>query len=252
MDVPLIWEWNPWVEAGGVLLLAGYTMAARQWHARAIVFAAGVAVLLLALVSPLDNLAEHLFSAHMVQHLLLVLIGPMLLTIGLTENAARRIFRMRFLGGAESGLSRPVVAWTAGIAAMAAWHIPALFNAAMASPLLAAGEHVSLVVCGVLFWWPIFSPLPDRRLTPFPAAIVYLAAACMACTIIGVLITFSPPGVYPRYGGGVWGISPSTDHQLGGILMWVPGCLLYLSLIMAMFARWYGAPEQLSPEALTS
>ena len=145
---------------------------------------------------------------------------------------------------------------------MAFWHIPLLFNAALSNEALHIFEHLTLLIGGTIFWWPILSPLPECRLRPVPQGVAYLFTSCLACTSLGVLITFAPELLYPAYAQpfdtfGIlpvvrdrWGISPAMDQQIGGLLMWVPGCLVYLTAIMAMFARWYGEePKNSSMEA---
>ena len=104
-----------------------------------------------------------------------------------------------------------------------------------------------------MFWWPILSPVLRLRLQPVPQGVSYLFTACLACTAIGVLITFSPRLLYTSYVNppdlygalsliqSGWGMTPALDQQVGGLLMWVPCCLVYLTAIMAMFGRWYSA-----------
>ncbi len=158
------------------------------------------------------------FSLHMAMHIALVLIVP--------AGVCR-------LAGGRGRSPHVAVAWCAGIGAMAFWHVPAIFNAAMSRPALHLIELISLLCAGTLFWWPI---LGDRRLKPVPHGIAYLVSACFACTIMGILITFSPTLLYPMAGD-------LKDQRIGGLLMWVPGCLIYLAAVMAMFARWYGEEQ---------
>jgi putative membrane protein len=125
---------------------------------------------------------------------------------------------------------------------MLAWHIPTLFNAALANDGLHIFQHLSFLVTGVIFWWPILSPLQNRRL-PALAAISYLFSACLCCSLLGAFLTFGPVGLYPAYLNPLvpnpFGLDPKSDQQLGGLLMWVPGCFVYLSAILATVMRWY-------------
>ena len=228
---------------------------------RAFCWFAGIAILLLALVSPFDELADmYLFSFHMAKHILFVLVVPALLLVGLPPDAlplARnpRLSRVRRL------LGNPVFAWTAGIGAMAFWHLPVVFNAALSHESLHIVEHLSLLAGGTIYWWPVLSPVAQLRLRPVPQAAAYLFTSCLACTSMGVLITFAPRLLYPAYANphdayGIlpmirdqWGISAAMDQQIGGLLMWVPCCLVYLIAIMAMFARWYGEEHSAVAEA---
>ena len=139
------------------------------------------------------------------------------------------------------------------------WHAPALCNAAVASRPVHALQTVSLLVLGSLFWRQILAPREEERLSP-PRAIFYLFSACVACSVLGIIITFSPVTVcsiytmQPNDRFGMlqtirtgWGFSPERDQQIGGLLMWVPMCLIYLTAILAQLTRWFAQPA--SPTA---
>jgi len=134
------------------------------------------------------------------------------------------------------------------------WHEPALCNAAVSSRPVHALQTVSLIVLGGLFWRQILAPRQNERLSP-PAAVLYLFAACFACSVLGIIITLSPVAVCSVYTMPQpdhlellraiqhrWGITPERDQQIGGLLMWVPMCLVYLGAILAQLARWFGEP----------
>lgn len=154
------------------------------------------------------------FSLHMALHIVCVLVIPALLLLGAPRLPAFRI--------------PAALAWIAGIGAMAFWHIPAIFNAAMMHESLHIVELLSLLAGGTLYWWPILSP---ARLQPVPQAAAYLVSSCLACTAMGIVIAFAPAPLYLH--------ASISDQQIGGLLMWVPCCLVYLTATMAMFARWY-------------
>jgi cytochrome c oxidase assembly factor CtaG len=141
---------------------------------------------------------------------------------------------------------------------MIVWHVPALFNAALADDGIHILQHLSFLVTGVIFWWPVLAPSETRRMAPF-AAISYLFGACLTCSLLGAALTFAHPGLYPAYLNprdslGIlpllrnqWGLDPKTDQQLGGLLMWVPGCFVYLTAILATVTHWYEeAPKRLT------
>lgn len=255
------WDWKPSVVVGCAALVAAYVWAVRfRFSQKTAAFLMGVLLTFLALVSPLDELADrYLFSVHMGKHILFVLVVPALLLLGVPAAPVRHALRYRPAAFTEHLLGTPAVAWIAGIGAMAFWHIPVLFNAALSNEALHIFEHLTLLVGGTIFWWPILSPLAESRLRPVPQGAAYLFTACLACTSLGVLITFAPRLLYPAYAQpsdlyGIlpvirdrWGISPAMDQQIGGLLMWVPGCVIYLTAIMAMFARWYGEDANESP-----
>jgi putative membrane protein len=205
-------------------------------------------VLFLTLMSPINTLADgYLFSAHMLQHILLLLVVPALLLLSLPSSLSLAV-RPRFLG-------HPFAGWVAGVGAMWFWHAPAMCNAAASSVPVHALQTGSLLVLGSLFWRQILAPRDEERLSP-PGAVIYLFSACVTCSVLGIIITFSPVTVCSNYSMSPanhlellqiirsgWGISPDRDQQIGGLLMWVPMCLIYLSAIFAQIARWFAESE---------
>jgi len=266
MTVPhflaLTWPWEPSVVLGCAVLLGGYLAAARNRTARETwCFVAGVVVLGLALDSPIDTLGDrYLFSAHMLQHLLLILVVPPLLLLGVPPAPAgstRWQSRVPAAARRAAGtLGRPAVAWLAGVGTMWLWHAPALYNAALAYGIVHIAQHLMFLATSAIFWWPILAPGGAARLALLPA-IVYLLAAALAAGVLGILLTFAPAGLYPAYlhppdplGLGPllrdgWGLSPETDQQVGGLLMWIPGGLAYLCAMLGVLARWYAGAERM-------
>jgi cytochrome c oxidase assembly factor CtaG len=253
----ITWDWYPSVVIGCAGLLVVYLATLRsRWTSRAWYFIAGVVVLLLALVSPLDGLGDtYLFSAHMAQHMLLLLAVPPLLLLGTPRWLEEWIVRQPPLGRIEHILSRPLLAWSIGTGMVWAWHAPGLYNAALANENIHTLEHLCFLVTGTIFWWPCLRPVVEARLAPL-TTVVYLFAGGAANCILGLVLTYAPPGLYPAYVHPVdslgalplirdqWGLSPELDQQLGGILMWVLGMLVYLGAIVGALARWYSAPEE--------
>ena len=249
------WEMHPTVVIGCLAMLGCYFVSWPRIAKRAVYFCLGVLVLCLSLVSPIDPLGdEYLFSAHMLQHLLLILIVPPLLIAGLTPERVSSWLQNRLIHHSEKVLTRPSVAWSANMLMMAVWHIPALYNAANAVTAVHVFEHLTFLVTGCMFWWPIFSPLEEERMQP-GKAIVYLFAAAVISTVLGILITFLPVGHYKPYlhpedelGAlhlvrDVWGVSAVEDEKLAGLLMWVPGCSMYFGVILLELGRWYRTPD---------
>ncbi len=245
------WSWNP-----AVLVLSGVALAAYLWAfgltRRILYLIAGLGVFVLTLVSPLNALADgYLFSAHMLQHILLLLIVPALFLMSLPRCVS--------LGARSSLLANPLVGWFAGVGAMWLWHARPLCNAAVSSHLVGALQISSLLLLGGIFWRQILAPREEERISA-PGAVIYLFSACVACSILGILITFSPVSVCPIYAQPVadqlgilnliqsnWGFTPDKDQQIGGLLMWVPMCLVYLSAIIAQLARWFAQPVAAAP-----
>jgi len=254
--------WNERSPVWGIILLAtfAYTSAvqARGASGRQIAcFVLAAITLALALASPLAAIASgYSFSAHMMQHLLLLLIVPLLAILAWPSS------NIPATGEVFPASNRDVItmSWLAGVGAMWFWHVPALCNAAMQHSAVFAVQATSLVAAGAAFWWPVFRPQLRRRMPPHLAG-AYLFSGCLGCTLLGIYITFSPISVCPLYSSGgsspelmrlvhqQWGLSHRVDQEVGGLLMWVPACMVYLGAILARFSGWYQVPEgRLAPE----
>ncbi len=245
------WDWSPSVLAACAATLFLYGLACRwKFSGKSFFSLAGLALLFLALDSPISFLARGtLFSAHMLQHLLLVLIVPPLLLLGLPAGGARGPIP----GWFPPWGSHPLVAWFSGVGAMWIWHAPVLCDAAASNGGVRVLQTFSLLFLGALFWRPIVSAREEDRLSPL-AGIPYLFTACVACSLLGIWITFAPVGVCPVYLDPVdplgvlpvirngWGLTPAADRQIGGLLMWVPACLIYLGAILLLLGRFYRRP----------
>lgn len=249
------WNAEPTVIAGAAAALALWALlAGPRTPGRAVRFGAGLAALLLALLSPLDVLSDaYLFSAHMLQHVLLTFVAPPLLLAGVGPEAWERLLARRGPREAEAILARPFVALPVAMGALALWHVPALYDAALASEPLHAFQHLVFLAAFSVFWWPLVAPGP-RRLAP-GAAIAYLGAAAAGCAILGVLVTFAPLGTWSHYLGdedplAIRGwlsavITPAEDQQLGGLLMWVASTPLLLGPALAALGRAFrGGPGE--------
>lgn len=212
-------------------------------------FFIGVIVLLLVTISPLSYLGmRYLFSAHMIEHIVLLLIVPPFLLAGTNKNLLQRLQNSSFRKVGNTLFSVPV-AWIIGVGSMYFWHIPQLFDAMKKSAALHSVHVVSLLLAGVIFIWPVYSPISWKRLTPLQSAL-YLFIACVGCTILGILITFGSPSLYIPYFTGdsaaiwslirdSWGITASIDQQAAGLIMWVPACIIYITNIMLILAGYY-------------
>ena len=258
------WTVEPWVLLFALAMIAIYLlMPGRKRGWKPLLFAGGIGLMVLALVSPLDYLGRnYLFSAHMIQHILLLLVIPLMLLAGIPEEAAERALKVPVAGGVLKFLGNPVPAWLLGVGSMWVWHMPSLHETVLRNEGLYIGQQISFVLIGMIFWWPVFSPVERVRLAPLPATL-YLASACLGCSILGMLITFAGAGLYPSYvnpadSAGILSyirndlcITPGIDQQIGGLTMWVPGCLIYLAASMVTIARWYAAPEHDSAGAGT-
>jgi cytochrome c oxidase assembly factor CtaG len=251
-----LWFWASPVWLVAAALLVGYLLvvrgAGRTQRASGLV---GLLVLTLAFVSPVGVLADgYLLSAHMVQHLVLLLIVPVCVLLSLPKQQAQRWFSRPQFDRVGRLLAVAPIGWVAGVGAMWFWHVPTLCSAAAQQPTLGVVRDVSLVLAGVAFWWPIYAPCDRYRLHPLNG-IAYLFSACLGCTLLGIYLTFSPLSVCPAFASPVdrigilntlynAGLTPGVDQHLSGLIMWIPPCGLYLAAIVSLLCRWYSTAEQ--------
>jgi cytochrome c oxidase assembly factor CtaG len=216
----------------------------------ACVFAIGWITLAAALVSPLSSASEGVFSAHMIQHELLMVIAAPLMVLGRPlaiwtwalppawRRAAAMPFRQGGVASAWRFISAPAAAFMLHAAAIWIWHAPALFERAEASVALHALQHSAFLFTALLFWWSLLKP---ARQGVVGAAVLCLFLTMLHTGALGVLLTFSSDVWYPASTSGAhhWGLTPLEDQQLGGLIMWVPGGLPYVIAALALAARWF-------------
>ena len=246
------WHWHP--EVGfGLAGLAGLYLAAvgplrrhRGWGPRPpalqiVAFLDGVLVMAGALLGPLAELAEHVaLSAHMVQHLLLVLVVPPLWLLGLPAWLLRPLLRVPGLGRAGWALTRPPVAFVLGSVPLVIWHLPLLYGAALERVAVHILEHLTLLAGALALWWPVAGPLPEWPRPPSLVQLLYLFLCTIPMTIAAAPITLADDVLYPYYLGqrSAWPLSPLTDQEVAGILMWLGGTVGYLIAGTIVFFRW--------------
>jgi putative membrane protein len=289
------WAWDPFVLTWLGLLIGAYTVgsmrlwrrsgAGRKVRLRAsLYFAAAILTLIVAIISPLDAFAHALFSAHMVQHLLLILVAAPLLVL------ARPLPTMLWALHGTRGLPaviRPLVrgltallrsvwfaplAWVLHAAALWFWHMPRAYDAAVADPFVHALEHLAFFGTAVLFWWAVFGPAGAGRIDR-GVGVLYTFTMAVQGSILAALLTFAPTNWYSAHGAGVviWRLAHPTgeptaeglficgpvdpvalsqamleDQQLAGLLMWIPSGIVYTLVALWLLAAWLKEAEQRS------
>jgi len=211
-----------------------------------VMFYSGLAVLFFSLNGWLHDLSDwYLFSAHMVQHLLLTLLVPPLLIAGTPGWMLRPALRYRPIAIVAHVLTSPKVCFATFQIVLAAWHVPALYNTAMASHNVHIVQHLMFMVAAVLLWWPILSPLPELPRLSYPMQMLYLFLTTIPMSVVAVYITYSDNLLYPAYAAAprILGILPLEDQLIGGLIMWIPGGLLFFAVIAVIFYRWQGRGE---------
>jgi putative membrane protein len=232
---------------------------------RVAAFYAGLAVVAVALLSPVGALGEALFSVHMVQHLLLVLAAPPLLVYGSplvpallgvplgVRRALRRLQGLGVLIPVRRALESPIAVGAAHALAMWSWHLPKLYEAGLASPLWHAAEHATFLWTALLFWSLVLGGA-SRRLLPHGAAILLVFATALQSAALGAVLTFATRPLYPAHfrWAGIWGVDPLTDQQLAGLVMWVPAGAVYLVTMAALFLAWLRDVERRTPAGVVA
>ena len=218
-------------------------------------FALGWAALVLALVSPVHAWGSVLFSAHMTQHELLMLVAAPLLVLGrpivpflwaLPRSWAVTLARWSKLGAWERmwrTISNPVVAWIIHAVVLWAWHAPALFQATLENESIHALQHASFLFSALLFWWAVIHG--RQRALGFGFAVLYMFTTALHSGLLGALLTFANSVWYPDYAErtAAWGLTPLEDQQIGGLIMWIPAGLVYIAAGLALFAGWLRESE---------
>ncbi|WP_427915107.1 cytochrome c oxidase assembly protein [Ramlibacter sp. MMS24-I3-19] len=260
---PSLWEWNlaPWLLAlllgSGVLYAHGIR---RLWRSAGrgrgipmtavVAFALGWLTLVLALVSPLDPLGGRLFSAHMVQHELLMVVAAPLLVMGRplaawtwafeppVRQALGRTARTAPVQAVWQVLTEPMIAWGLHAVALWSWHVPSLFTAALENEGLHVLQHFTFFASALFFWWAALGHDP-RRGQGTGQAIALLFTTMLHTAALGALLSLAPTPWYEPYIAttNALGIDPVDDQQLGGLVMWVPAGLAYVVVALVLLGR---------------
>ncbi len=275
------WSWR--IDVIAVLLLAGtlYTTGwlqlqkrrspgrvkrsprrlATGWRLAA--YLSGLVVVGVALMSPIDVLGGQLFYMHMIQHLLLVMIAPPLMMIanpfpiflwGLPVKArgkAAGLFspKASFRHHLRS-FTPPGVAWIIFIVAFLGWHDPNAYNAALQNELIHDLEHLTFFLTGMLYWWHVTQVGPRiHKRFPVGARIAFLLVTVPINMFLGVAITFSSQPIYTYYTGvpRIGGLTVMEDQMLGGLIMWIPGSMMFIIAALILIAGIVSAEEDKEP-----
>ena len=222
--------------------------AIRTWEA--LCFALGWLALFVALVSPLHAWGQVLFSAHMTQHEILMLVAAPLLVLGrpliaflwaLPLNWSRglgNVAKIGWLNRLWRTLTIPLVAWLVHAIALWVWHVPLLFDSVLHYESVHTAQHLTFLISALLFWWALIHG--PQGAMGYGAAVLYLFTTSIHSGILGALLTLAGTVWYPSYVGltSSWGLTPLEDQQLGGLIMWIPAGLVYLIAGLALFAGW--------------
>jgi putative membrane protein len=263
----LPWNWEVWILVCLGLAVFGYAYGLRRLnaHARArifgvwrmVSFAAGIGTLFAALISPLDALDDQLFSAHMVQHLLLMMVAAPLLVWSRPAMAflwafpisTRRVIgRLWIRGGLQRGvhaLMSPFVVWLMCSTVLWFWHLPGPYDRALANEAVHTLEHCCFFITALMFWSLVIEPFGRRRLD-YGSTLIFVATLGVQNGLLGALLTLAG---HPFYGAhanttAAWGLTPLEDQQLAGIIMWIPASVIHLTSLGVLFVLWMQNAER--------
>ncbi len=232
--------------AGPILAGAAYFVRARTLQrqgrpvsfARQLSFALGIACLLLSLGSPVAHIGEELLLAHMAQHLLMADIGALLIVLGLTGPILQPILGLRLVERLRA-LAHPAVALPLWAVDLYVWHLPVLYQAALASEPVHALQHATFVAFGVNVWLSLLGPLPRPEWFGNGARLIYIFLMRMAGALLANVLMWSGAVLYPDYAAGeaLWGISALNDQGTAGVIMMVEGSILTLVLLGWLFLK---------------
>lgn len=255
----LEWEWDPFVVTPlaisfglysiGLVALwrrAGIGRGVAVWQASC--FFLGWLTLVGALVSPLHEYAEHLFTAHMIEHELLMAVAAPLLAVsrplGTFLHAVPRPARLALISAAGNNavrwlwarLTSPLMATMLHGMAIWIWHIPALLDGTLTSELLHRLQHICFLVTALFFWWAVFR----RPVREYGLGALHVFVTMMHTGLLGALLTLAPRDAYPlqTHDAPLFGLTPLEDQQLAGLFMWVPGGAIYLGCGLALLWAW--------------
>jgi putative membrane protein len=269
-----VWEFDPSILIGIALWTIGYIFLVRYFNRRKesghifephqqLFFHLGTLVLFIALVSPLDHLADvFLFSAHMVQHLLLLMVAPPLWLMGFPSGVFDEQISGKAIKAILRAVTNPVLAFFLFNIVFLAWHIPRLYDAALSNENIHIIEHLSFIAVASIGWWPLLGFLPETApRVSIPVQVIYCFLMMLPATILAAIITFAPNPLYPFYlnapkvigntvlpafanGPRLWGLSVMDDQEISGLIMWVPGNMVFFSAAMLVLRKWYQKEEK--------
>jgi cytochrome c oxidase assembly factor CtaG len=251
------WTFEPAVLAGAAAAawlylrrwrqVAAELGSARAGRLRAASFLAGLAFVLVALVSPIDRLSDQVFFVHMIQHVLLLDVVPILLICGLTKLLLRPVTRrLTHVERAAGPLGHPIFAIVLYVGTVWSWHVPAMYDAALQHPLIHVLEHTTYAVAGSLYWWHLLSPIRSRQRLAGMGPALYMAATKLLVGLLGITLVFANGSLYDFYArhAGYWGLSAHADQALAGGVMALEQSLVMGIALAVLFARMLSESER--------
>jgi cytochrome c oxidase assembly factor CtaG len=251
------WSLEPVVIVGvlvlGSLYVVGWRRARteRERHppswARLSAFLGGLLIILIALISPVDSLGDQLMVMHMLQHILLLDVAPILLILGLTKVLMRPVTRRVHTVERRAGyLAHPAFAVLAYAGIMWLWHIPAMYDAALNNQGIHVLEHICFAAVGTLYWWHLLAPIRGRMRLGGMGPIAYMVSTKLLVGLLGVTLAFAPSDIYPFYAHHphYWGLTPTEDQNMAGLLMALEQSVVMGIALVILFVQMLSESER--------
>lgn len=251
----IAWTFEPSVAVGVAVLGSVYLLgwrrarrprdgrppsAHRPGYGRLALFGLGLATIVIALLSPIDSLGDQMLVMHMVQHMLLLDLVPILLIVGLNKVLLRPVTRrVRWLEERAGPLGHPAFAAACYIGFMWAWHIPAMYDLALRHADIHALEHLCFSVGGALYWWHLLSPIRSRHRLTGLGPVGYMVSTRLLVGLLGVALAFAPDSIYPFYTHHphYWGLSATEDQSMAGLVMALEQSIVMGIALVVVFVR---------------
>ncbi|HWC85094.1 MAG TPA: cytochrome c oxidase assembly protein [Solirubrobacteraceae bacterium] len=262
MAPKIVWPFEPTVLVGLAALAAVYLKGWRRarrprmphppGYGRLTLFLLGLAVIYAALASPIDPLADDLLVLHMLQHVLLLDIAPILLILGLTKGILRPVTRrIRAVERRAGYLAHPAFAVALYAGSMWLWHAPAMYDLALRHAGIHFLEHITFMIAGSLYWWYLISPVRSRMRRGGAGPIAYMVSTKLMVGVLGVALAFAPTALYPFYEhqARYWGLSAVDDQSLAGLLMALEQSIVMGIALVVLFFQMLSESERQTQRA---
>ena len=231
---------------GALYLWGAHRLRRKPEASQQVCFFLGLFVMCASLNGPVHDLSDgYLFSAHMVQHLILTLLMPPLLIAGVPGWMLRPLLGNRAVAAIARTITKPIACFVIFNVIIAAWHLPPLYNAAMANHNIHILEHVMFMAAAILMWWPLMSPLPELPRLAYPGQMLYSWLMTIPMSITAIYIAMADSVLYPAYSAAprILPLSPLEDQLLGALIMWIPGGIIFYIIMTVVFFKWNARGE---------
>jgi cytochrome c oxidase assembly factor CtaG len=247
------WSWEPGTLIGiGVVIIVyfaitfplskRFTNSDPPNTTRILWFTLGILAAIIALMSPINIASkEYLFSAHMIQHILITLVMAPLLLAGTPCWLISDVMRHNWIKRFTKIITNPIPTFFLYFLSLSFWHLPSVHAAMMGNETMHVAQTLSFILTGLLFWWPVIIAVPELPKLSDPLKMLYLFLAVIPCTVLGVVIIFAPTVMVSSYSMAtrITPLDPMTDQQVAGILMAVPSMFILLGTMLTVFYKWY-------------